>query len=147
MALLEISHEIRPQGLQPPIIQSGLEINLEPQAQEARDDMTDPGVIPLLLDRSYLKGGFLLAKRALNSPQFLVGLGHLTGREARVGREHERAIQTSTDLDRLLVHGDITFRFLAAQHRLRSRFPYPRKPSTFSVPVATRQSRRPWQPA
>jgi hypothetical protein len=56
MDLLKISHEIRPQGLHPLISQSGLEINLETQVKEARDDMTEPGVIPLLVDRSVSLG-------------------------------------------------------------------------------------------
>jgi hypothetical protein len=76
----EISHEIRPRDRDPSLVQTPLQIHFQAKRKEADNDVTDGGVIALMVDGPHLQGTLLLPEGTLYPPKTLVGQGNVTAR-------------------------------------------------------------------
>jgi hypothetical protein len=101
--LREVAHEVGPGDVGLLLVEPTLQVDLEPQGEEAHDDVADRVAVGVVVDRADIEDGLLGSKRALDAPERLVGGGDLRGREVRVRGEHERAVEAGIAGDRVLV--------------------------------------------
>src|SRR6266446_126893 len=104
---------------------STLQVDLQPQRQEAGDDVPDAGVVPMVVKGADLQRRLLLPEGPLHAPQALVGARDLVRWQRRVGPQDELPIEARVGLDRGAVDrhatpldGDEAGEALVADHRL-----------------------------
>jgi hypothetical protein len=66
--LVEVAHQVGPGDLDAALVESALQIDLQPQRKEAADDVADRGVVAMMEDGADLERALGLAKRPLDAP-------------------------------------------------------------------------------
>src|SRR5208337_1560074 len=104
MHLGKVPQQIRPGNADISLLKSSVKINFKSQSQKTGHYMSNTGIIPVVKDRTYLKGAFFFPEDPLHSPKPFVGLSNLLGRKLRVGDKHKLPVKPGIFLNRLLIN-------------------------------------------
>ena len=104
--LLEVRYQVRPRDRDFSLVEAPPKIDFESECEEARDDVTDGGVVPVVIDGPHFKGGFLLPEGPFHSPETLIRCCHLCGGHVRVRGKHKLAVHACVSVNGILVDGD-----------------------------------------